>query len=452
MSRTAESVVERAFPERARLEELAAFVLKEARGRGASAAETGVSFGAGLSVTVRKGEVDTLEFNRDRGLSVTVYFGHSKGSASTSDWSEPAVREAVAAACSIARLTAEDPCAGLADAERMATEVPDLDLFHPWPLTAEDAIGIARACEGAALEADQRITNSEGGSVSSHQGVTVYGNSHGFVGGYTGTRHSVSCAVIGAHGNSMQRDYWYTIARDASDMEAAEAVGRHAAQRTVRRLDGRRLKTRQAPVLFAAEIASGVLGHLVAAVRGGKLYRNASFLVDHLGKRIFPEFVTIRERPHLKKALGSAAFDAEGVATTDRELVGNGVLNGYVLDSYSARRLGMETTGNAGGVHNLVIEPGSYDAVGLLQQMDTGLLVTEVMGQGINYVTGDYSRGAAGFWVENGEIQYPVEEITIAGNLADMFMQLAEVGTDVDSRGNIHTGSLLIGNMMIAGE
>ncbi|NIP73852.1 MAG: metalloprotease PmbA [Gammaproteobacteria bacterium] len=452
MSGDDESVVEQSFPEQSELEALAREALREAHAQGASAAEAGVSFGAGLSVTVRLGEVETLEFNRDRGLGVTVYVGQRKGSANTSDWSRAAIKETVAAACTIARFTSEDECAGLADARLMASQVPDLDLFHPWALEAEAAIELARTCEEAARALDGRISNSEGGTVSAHQGISVYGNAHGFLGGYAGTRHAISCSVIGRQGESMQRDYWYTTARDAGELERAESVGRRAAERTVRRLGARRLTTRRAPVVFAAEIATGVLGHLVAAVRGGKLYRNASFLVDHLGRQIFPRHVHIVERPHLPKALGSAPFDGEGVVTRDRELVSEGVLRGYVLDSYSARKLGMETTGNAGGVHNLSIRPGRHDLAGLLRQMDTGLLVTEVMGHGVNYVTGDYSRGAAGFWVENGELQYPVEEITIAGNLHEMFMNLAEVGTDVDIRGTIRTGSLLIEDMMIAGE
>lgn len=452
MTQGAQSLVEQAFPDQAQLESLVDQALQEARKQGASAAEAGVSFDSGLSVTVRMGEVETLEFNRDRGLGITVYFGQRKGSASTSDWSASAVRETVQAACAIARFTGEDACAGLADAALMASDVPDLDLCHPWEVTPEQAIDIARSCEDEARAFDARITNSEGGSVSSHQGISVYGNSHGFIGGYPTSRHSISCAVIGKDDAGMQRDYWYTVARDADDMESAASVGRKAGERTVRRLGGRRLKTRQAPVLFAAELATGLLGHLVAAVRGGKLYRRASFLVDHLGKQIFPDFVTIDERPHLKKALGSAPFDSEGVGTRPRDLVSGGVLQGYVLDSYAARRLGMQTTANAGGVHNLSIAPGPQDFAGLLKQMDTGLLVTELMGQGINYVTGDYSRGAAGFWVENGEIQYPVEELTIAGNLRDMFAGLAAVGNDVETRGSIRSGSLLLERMTIAGE
>lgn len=452
MSERGTSVIEQAFPDQAQLEGLANDVLKEARAQGADAAEAGVSFGTGLSVTVRMGDVETLEFNRDRGLGVTVYFGHCKGSANTSDWSPSAIRETVQAACSIARFTGEDRCAGLAPPELMAHEIPDLDLHHPWALDAEAAIELAQDCESSARGFDERVTNSEGATVSTHQGISVYGNTHGFVGGYAGTRHGTSCAVIGRDGESMQRDFWYTAARAPEELESAAAVGRHAAERTVRRLNAQRLSTRQAPVLFAAEVATGLLGHFVAAIRGGKLYRNASFLVDYLGKSVFPEHVDIVERPHLKGALGSAPFDGEGVATADRDLVSGGILKGYVLDSYSACRLGMQTTGNAGGVHNLAIRPGEKDLSALLRDMGTGLLVTELMGQGVNYVNGDYSRGASGFWVEQGEIRYPVEEITIAGNLGEMFRNLSAVGSDVDTRGTIRTGSLLIDRMTIAGE
>ena len=441
-----------AVPDQRRLEALVSAILDEARAQGASTAEAGVSVDSGLSVSVRMGDVETVEYHRDHGLGVTVYFGRRKRSASSSDLGTQAVKETVRAACAIARFTAEDDCAGLADPDLMATEIPDLDLCHPWDLTAERAIEIALECEAAARDADARIINSEGAGVTTHQGLRVYGNSHGFVGGFNETRHSISCAVVGQDGQGMQRDYWYTMARDRHALEASTEVGRRAAQRTVRRLGTRRLKTRQAPVIFAAEVATGLFSHLVSAIRGSNLYRRASFLLDHLGRPVFPAHVRVHEQPHLKGALGSAAFDAEGVATRARDIVGAGVLQGYVLDSYSARKLGMRSTGNAGGVHNLTIEPGAYDAAGLLREMGAGLLVTELMGFGINMVTGDYSRGAAGFWVEGGEIQYPVEEITIAGNLRDMFRHLAAVGTDVDTRGNVRTGSVLIENMTIAGE
>ncbi len=434
------------------LEDLVGAILDEAKAHGASAAEAALSIGSGLSVTVRLGEVETIEHNRDKGLGVTVYFGQRKGSASTSDFGLAAIKETVRAASSIAKFTAEDNCAGLADASLMAQEVPDLDLHHPWALSAEQAIEMARACEDAARSVDARITNSEGGSLSSHQGLHAYGNSHGFLGGYASTRHSLSCAVIGQDSSGMQRDYWYSVARDSSELESATDIGKRAAERTLRRLNARRLGTCQAPVIFTAEIATSLLSHFISAIRGGNLYRKSSFLVDHLGKQIFPAHVHIHEQPHIKKALGSAPFDSEGVATRARDLVSGGVLQSYVLDSYAARKLDMQTTGNAGGVHNLFIDSGAHDLPGLLKLMGKGLLVTELIGMGVSTLTGDYSRGAAGFWVENGEIQYPVEEITIAGNLRDMFMHLVEVGSDIDLRGNTRTGSILIENMTIAGE
>ncbi len=435
----------------ASLEQLVSDILGESRAKGASAAEAAVSTDSGLSATVRLGEVETVEHHRDKSAAVTVYFGKRKGSASTSDFSPEAVRETVAAACAIARYTAEDDYAGLADAELMAGVIPELDLYHPWSVDAEQAIEIAKEAE-AAGRADTRVTNSEGATVSTNQGARVYGNSHGFVGGYAATRHSNSCVLIAQDGeDNMQRDYWYTVSRDAAGLEAPRAVGEHAARRTLQRLGARRVATCQVPVIFAAEIAGGLLGNFVGAVRGGSLYRNASFLVDHLGKQIFPEFIRIHEQPHLKRALGSAPFDNEGVATRARDIVTGGVLESYVLDSYSARKLGMQTTGNAGGVHNLRIDSGPLDLEGLVKEMGRGLLVTELMGMGVNMVTGDYSRGAAGYWVEHGEIQYPVQEITIAGNLRDMFMNIQAVGKDVDTRGNIHTGSLLLDNMTVAG-
>jgi PmbA protein len=440
------------LPDPARLEALLAQALSVASAHGATAAEAAVSYGSALSVTVRLGEVETLEHRRDRAIGITVYFGQCKGSASTSDWRPEAIAATVRAACAIARHTAADPCAGLADLDAMARTVPDLDLYHPWPLTTEMAIELARACEAAALGQDSRIRNSEGGSVSSYQGRLIYGNSHGFCGGYPTTRHSIGCSVIASDEGGMQRDYWFTVARDPMALEAVDAVGGQAAQRALRRLGGRRLTTRQVPVLFAPEMARGFFGHFLGAIRGGALYRRASFLVDHLGRRIFPEFLHIHEQPHLPKALGSAPFDSEGVATHARDLVRDGVLQGYLLDSYAARRLGMRTTGNAGGVHNVLVEAGGMDLAALLRHMDKGLLVTHLMGQGINLVTGDYSRGAAGFWVEGGEIRYPVEEITIAGNLKDLFARIVAVGNDLDLRGNIRCGSLLLERMTVAGE
>lgn len=434
------------------LEELVQETLREVTRQGATSAEAAASTSSGLSVSVRLGEVETIEHVRDKGLGVNAYFGHKKGAASTTDFAPAAIKETVRAACDIARYTAEDPCAGLADAELMAREIPELDLFHPWELDPDAAIRLALESEDAARGFDARITNSEGASLDRYRQSHVYGNSHGFIGGYSATRHSISCAVIAQSGSGMQRDYWYTVARDPVDLEDAGAVGRKAAERTLRRLDGRQVPTCSVPVLFSADIASGLFGNFIAAISGGNLYRNASFLVDHLGRQIFPEHIRIHEQPHLPKAMGSAPFDNEGVATRRRDIVTEGVLQGYVLSSYSARKLGTQTTGNAGGVHNLTIEPGARSFEELVRLMDRGLLVTELMGMGVNIVTGDYSRGASGFWVEGGEIRHPVQEITIAGNLRDMFQGIREVGTDVDARGNVRTGSVLIERMTIAGQ
>jgi PmbA protein len=436
----------------AELEQKVADLLAEAKLQGATAAEAAVSSDSGLSVNVRMGEVETIEHTRDNGLGVMVFFGQRKGSASTSDLSPEAIKETVKAACNIARFTSEDEYAGLADPERMASELPDLDLYHPWSLPVEQAIEIGTQCEKSARELDPRITNSEGASLNSHSGLYVYGNSHGFIGGYPSSRHSLSCAVVGQEGDAMQRDYWYTVGRSAEDLEAAETVGEKAAQRTLARLGARTLSTRESPVLFQADVAVGLLRNLIGAIRGSALYRQASFLLDHLDRQIFPEFVHIHENPLLPQGLASAPFDSEGVATQARDIVREGVLKGYVLNSYAARKLGMETTGNAGGVRNLSIDPGELDREELLREMDSGLLVTEMMGHGINMVTGDYSRGAAGFWVEKGEIQYPVQEITIAGNLKEMFRQLVAVGKDEERRGSTRTGSWLIEKMTIAGN
>ena len=436
----------------ARLQDTVAHALELARRLGADGAEAGAGLSQGLAVSARLGEVETVEHHRDQSLGVTVYFGQRKGSASTSDLSAASVRETVEAACAIARHASEDPYAGLPDPERLAKTVPDLDLDHPWDLTADEAIELAVACERAALESHAEIVNSEGASLHTHRGIRVLGNTLGFLHGYPASRHSLSCAVVGKRGQQMQRDYWYTVARDPADMESAEAVGRKAAERTVARLGARSLPTRRCPVIYAAEVATGLIGHFLAAIRGGNLYRKASFLVDSLGKPAFPDFVHIHEEPHIPKGIGSAPYDNEGVATYPHDLIHEGLVAAYILDSYSARKLGLETTGNAGGVHNVIVDPGSLDRSALLREMGTGLLVTELMGHGINLVTGDYSRGAAGFWVENGEIQYPVEEITIAGNLKDMFRHIEAIGTDVDRRGNIRTGSIWLREMTVAGS
>jgi len=434
------------------LEQLMRDILSQARAQGASQAEAGVSVDSGLSLTVRLGEVETLEYQRDRGLGLTVYFGHRKGSASSADLSPAALADTVRAACSIARYTAEDPCAGLADAELMATRFPDLDLCYPWEPEPDEVIAMATSCEDAARGYDARIENSEGATVTSHRGMRVYANSHGFSGGYESTSHSITCSVIGKAGESMQRDYWYSYGRDVRELEPPEAVGRKAAERTVARLGARRLSTRKAPVLFVPELARGILGSFLGAMRGGAQYREASFLLKAQGQQVFPSFMQISERPFLKKGLASAAFDNEGVATRDREIVDRGIATTYLLDSYSARKLGLKTTGHAGGVRNLLVKPGELDYAGLLKHMGRGLVVTELLGQGVNGVTGDYSRGAAGFWVEDGVVAYPVEEITIAGNLKDMYRNIAALGNDVDMRGSMRTGSILIEEMTIAGE
>ena len=436
----------------ATLQQLAEDVLKHAREKGASACEVDASEGFGQSVGVRCDEVETIEFNRDKGVGITVYAGQRKGYASTSDFSPQALRETVEAALNIARFTAEDDCAGLADAALMAKDFPDLDLYHPWDLSVEHAIETARRCEQAAFDANPLISNSEGASVSTQQAQFVSANSLGFMGGYPTARHYISCSVIAGEQDAMQRDDWYTTSRNARLLDDPLSVGRIAAERAVARLGGRKVKTGEFPVLFEAPLAGGLLGSLVHAASGGALYRKSSFLLDHLGKRVMPEFVQISERPHIKGGLSSASLDSDGVATRDREIVSNGILQGYFLSTYTARKLGMQTTANAGGSHNMIIEPGQHDLAGLLAQMDRGLLVTELLGQGINYVTGDYSRGAAGYWVENGKIAYPVEEITIAGNLKTMFAGMVAVGNDVLVRGSKQTGSILIDRMTIAGE
>ncbi len=427
-------------------------MLAYARAHGATGCEAEASQGYGQSVTVRKGEVETIEYNRDKGISVSVYIGQRKGHASTSDFGTQALQDTVDKALTIARYTAEDSFAGLPDEALLAREIPELDLYHPWDSTVEQAIEQAKACEAAALAVDSRINNSEGGSVNTQESLFVYGNSLGFLAGYPTSRHGISCAVIAESDGGMQRDYWYTTARDAIDMESPETVGRRAGERTVRRLDARQVKTCQVPVLFEAPLAAGLISSFVSAASGGSLYRKSSFLVDSLGKPIFAPLVNIVERPHLLKGLASSPFDNEGVATRDRDVIRDGVLQGYFLGSYSGRKLGMPSTGNAGGNHNLIVSSTGEDFAALLKKMGTGLLVTELLGHGTNMVTGDYSRGAAGFWVEGGEIQYAVEEITIAGNLQDMFRQIIAIGTDVEARGSKQTGSILIERMTVAGD
>jgi len=436
------------------LKNIVSDALAHARKMGATQAEADVSLQKGLTTTVRLGEVETVEYQRDRGMGVTVYFGKRKGSASTADLSPRAVSETVEKACDIARYTAEDDCAGLADPEELARDIPDLDLDHPWDISPEQAVECARNCEAAGREVDSRITNSEGATVASHRGVRVYGNSHGFLAGYPSTSHSVSCVLLAQAGEDMQRDYWYSSTRDARELEAAEGIGRKAGARAVARLGARKIATQKARVLYAPEVARGLIGHFLGAVRGSSQYRKSSFLLGAAGQAVFPSFLELTERPHIPRGLGSSPFDGEGVATRDRDLVRDGVLQGYVLGSYSARKLGLKTTGNAGGTHNLLVGSGrggmGVDA--LMRELGTGLLVTELMGQGVNGVTGDYSRGASGYWIENGAVTYPVHEITIAGNLKDMYRNIAALGDDIDLRGGVRVGSILISEMTIAGD
>jgi PmbA protein len=438
----------------AQLSDVATLALSEARRLGASECEADVSVSQGLSVSVRLREVDTVEYQRDRGLGVTVYFGKRKGAASTADLSAEAVRESVAKACAIARYTAEDPYAGLIEREALAQDIPDLDLDHPWDLAPERAIELARECEAAGLAVDARLGNSEGAGVNTQRHTGVYGNSLGFLAGYSSTSHSLSCTLIAQEGEDMQRDYWYTVSRESQGLEPGDAVGRSAAARALARLGARRLTTRRAPVAYSPELARGLFRHFLGAISGTSQYRKSSFLLNAAGEQVFPAFINMQERPHIPKGLASSPFDQEGAATHDRELVRAGVLDGYVLGSYSARRLGLKSTGNAGGVHNLIISSsqGALAPAAFLKRLGTGLLVTELMGQGVNGVTGDYSRGASGFWVENGTIAFPVQEITIAGNLKDMYRDVVALGDDVDPRGGIRVGSVLIGEMTIAGE
>lgn len=433
------------------LERLVTRCLDAARSRGADAAEAGASYNEGLSVGIRLGEVETVEYQRDRSIGVSVYFGQRKGTATTADFSAAALEETVAAACRIAEFTTEDPCVGLADPSLYAREFPDLDLDHPWGIEPGSAIELAIEVESAARAEDPRIVNSEGAGFDSERGMRCYGNTAGFIGHSQGTHHGLSCVVIAGADGQMQRDWWQSVGRAAGDLDPPESVGVTAARRALRRLGSRRLRTARVPVLFAPEVSRGLMSHLLAAIRGGAQYRRASFLLDGLGSRVFPDFVTVREDPLRVHGPASAAFDAEGVATRARDIVRAGVLETYLLDSYSARRLGRETTGHAGGWTNIDVA-GTGDAGDLMQRMGRGLLVTELMGQGVNLVTGDYSRGAAGFWVEDGAVAYPVEEFTVAGNLRDMFLGTVAIGADADRRHALQVGSLLVGEMAVGGE
>ncbi len=434
------------------MEEIIIRVLDLARQSGATAAEARIGTGVGLSVTARLGEVETVEHQRDKGMSITLYIDQRKGSASTTDFAGQALQETVHAAYAIAKNAGEDEYAGLIDPEYITGNVPDLDLHHPWDLSPESAIDLAVDCENTARNADKRISNSEGATVNTYNGGHYYGNSHGFIGGWDWSSHSIDCSVIATQDGNMQRDGWYTRQRDYRDLDDVHSIARTAAQRTVSRLGARKLSTLSVPVIFEAPAASSLFSAFVSAISGSSQYRRSSFLLDKSGEQVFPEFISLYEKPHLKKAMGSAPFDNDGMTTRDRMLVEAGVLQGYLLSAYSARKLGMKPTGNAGGVHNLIVQPGDQDIDELLRTMGKGLFITELIGFGVNQVTGDYSRGASGFWVENGEICFPVEEITVAGNLVDMYRHILAVAKDVDTRNNIRTGSVLIENMTVAGE
>jgi PmbA protein len=436
---------------RAELESLVTFALDEARKLGVDQAEVVASQDTGLSATARLGEVESLEYTNDRGIGITVFKDQCKGSASTSDVSPDAIRETVAKACSFAKVTARDEFAGLADAELMCKDVKDLDLDHPWKVDANSAIAMAIDAEAAGLEHDKRISNSEGASVSTNRGTRAYGNTHGFVGSYSRTSHSITCVLLAETDGVMQRDFHYTTARSAEDLDEAAEVGQVAGRKVISRLGARKIETTRAPVLYVPDVARGFMGHAISAIAGGAQYRRSSFLLDAVGEKLFPEFVNIQERPHLPRAMASAPYDGEGVATYDREIVTDGVLQAYVLSSYSARRLGLTTTANAGGAQNLIVPGNGKDREGLIREMGTGLVVQELIGQGVNGVTGDYSRGAVGHWVENGEIAFPVHEVTIAGNLRELYLKIAAIGDDQDTRGRIRCGSVLVEEMTIAG-
>ncbi|MGK4329659.1 metalloprotease PmbA [Lonsdalea quercina] len=444
------TIITQVAEQRKTLEQAVAQALELARA-GSDAAEVAVTKTTGIGVSTRYGEVENVEFNSDGALGITVYHQQRKGSASSTDLCPEAIARTVQAALDIARYTSVDPFAGPADEALLAFDAPDLDLFHPAELDAERGIELAARAEQSALQADERITNTEGGSFNSYYGVKVFGNSHGMLQSYCSSRHSMSSCVIAGEGGHMQRDYAYTIGRALDDLQTPEWVGQECARRTLSRLAPRKLSTMQAPVMFSAEVATGLFGHLVGAISGSSVYRKSTFLLDQLGQQILPEWLTIRELPHLRKGLASTPFDSEGVRTQERDIVKDGVLQTWLMTSYAARKLGMQSTGHAGGIHNWRIAGRGLDFDGMLREMGTGLLVTELMGQGVSGVTGDYSRGAAGFWVENGQIQYPVSEITIAGNLKDMLRNIVTVGDDIETRSNIQCGSVLLPAMKIAG-
>lgn len=439
------------MPDESKLKQIIADVLDQAKIKGASQAEAGLSMSQGLSVSARMREVETIELQQDNGLGITVYFGQNKGTANTSNLDEKAIKATVEAACNIAKYTSEDEFSGLADKALMATEFPDLDLYHPWDVDSEKAMQMALECEAAALDYDSKIINSEGASVDTDVSLSIYGNSHGFMAAQAKSRHSISCSVVAEHEGAMQRDYWYDTSRIASKLDSVTSIGQKTAEQTLKRLNAQKLKTQKAPILYSAEMARGLISHVFGAINGSSQYRKASFLLDKIEQIILPEWLSINENPFIQQGLSSAAFDGEGVATQQSDIITDGRLNTYLLSSYSARKLGRQTTGHSGGVRNISVTHGDKTLQGMLKTLGTGLYVTELMGQGVNTITGDYSRGAAGFWVENGEIQYPVEEITIAGNLNEMLKQIVEIGGDIDLRSSLHIGSLLIENMMIAG-
>lgn len=434
------------------LEEITAEVLDEAKKAGATSAEISIGTGTGFSVTARLGEVETLEHQNDRSLNITVYSNTRKGSVSSTDFTQQAIKDAVTAAVAIARNSGEDSYAGLIDSKYLASDIPDLDLCHPWNISPEEAIQLTIQCEKIAVDLDPRIKNSEGATLNTYSGQHCYGNSNGFIGSWDWSTHSIDCTVIADEDGMMQRDGWYTRCRDPKDLDDIESVAEISGRRALQRLGSRKISTCSVPVIYEAPVAGGLFGSFINAISGSSQYRKSSFLLDMAGKKIFPEHISIKERPHIKKAMGSVPFDSDGMATNDRDLIKAGVLQGYVLSAYSARKLGLEPTGNAGGIHNLIIDNSDKDLQGLLKEMDKGLLITELIGFGVNQVTGDYSRGACGYWVEHGEIQYPVEEITVAGNLADMFQNIIAIGSDTDKRGNIQTGSVLLEGMTIAGN
>jgi PmbA protein len=434
------------------LEEIASLVLNEAQKAGATSAETNIGKGTGFSVNARWGGVETLEHHNDKSLNITVYSNTRKGSASSTDFSSQAIKDAVAAAVAIARHSSEDSFSGLIDAKYLAREIPDLDLFHPWDIAPEQAIQLAIECEKVAIDFDPKIKNTEGASLNTYSGRHCYGNSNGFIGGWNWSTHSIDCSVIAEQDGMMQRDGWYSRCRDPEELDDIETLAKITARRALQRLGSRKIATCSVPVIYEAPVAGGLLSSFINAISGSSQYRKSSFLLNMAGGKVFPKHINIQEQPHIKKAMGSVPFDSDGMGTRDRALVLDGILRGYVLSGYSARKLGLEPTGNAGGIHNLIIEHSDMDLHDMMLEMEKGLLITELIGFGVNQVTGDYSRGASGFWVENGEIQFPVEEITVAGNLADMFKSIVAVGKDVDKRGTIQTGSILLDELTIAGN